>query len=843
MNQDEKLQKLRDQTVGDLQSLFNNREPTLTRLPGILGKTNDKGDATVTGRPKWVYVRVGNDETLTTAFNNRTGHRNGLPVVVGYDPAQPLLFQVLQLRNVYEDTEDIGGSAVGRHHATHEWGQTDGDDIVYLRIRQLHDLRVYVNDPADLSVNVSDGIYIIGETAYYLAPEAVDLTSSVPGAGLMRWVLIAVNDSGVYTTNGSTGVTVALTDIPAPAEPTDWRLAAVLLKGGDTEITDWPDEVRVVDLRFAGSRSSSATGGYISWANAVVVATEGGTYALIQDGVNAADTDTHVIILNGAYTENVSFSGSYITVFSLVDAHYSGPFGVYLVGADDTGPILEISGPSIWGGLVVNRELSGGAGDFTGVDASSGSYKYFSDMRIDIGGGATGRNVFSMKLGAAAGNTSALSRSHVRGSSVSSGTILQLSGDGDIEVELSAIINSDGLGNPALIIANTGTTSLYQCRIEGDISVTGAGTHILRNCKIEGDVVLAASGATVKLINCDVGGDITVGASDILLLGPGTTQATGKSISNSGTILPLDYKDHTSGSHVDHFLGPMGDGEASYINANPVGSVSGANRASFRAFFTDYLDDATNYERVELVAYDNGSTVAGMVRTLAGGSGTARALYLGVGDTPADMTVVNTSNQWTFPQNARFDGNVGIGQAPSARLDIIDTSSVMFRLTGSGSSIGALASFINSDGDEWRFGIGGGVNRFDIREDNNVQFVVDEGGLVGIQVNSPQGTTIHGHDGLSGFMHWSYDGVDGTTRTIHTNATGDVTLGVFGLVYIEDSGGNAAKNFLTLENSDTQDFTIDSTTYRFTVAANGAFSVARTAGATTGKIVVFFIWM
>jgi hypothetical protein len=240
-----------------MQGLVDAREPRLDSGPGILGVNNTTGLATVSGMPTHCYVRTGNNQALAIAFNNRTPHRNGLPVEVGYDKSNPRLFQVLSVRYSYWDDDDSDSypiPVVGPHHETHEWGGADGgEDIVYSRLRQVLDCLVYPEDPASLTINIKDGIYAVGQTLYYYGGGTLDLTANVPAEG-MRYVLIAMNASGPYAVNGTNASSVALTDVPEATDPMDWRIAAVLLKYTDTTITDWPSTKMIVDLRFVGMR-------------------------------------------------------------------------------------------------------------------------------------------------------------------------------------------------------------------------------------------------------------------------------------------------------------------------------------------------------------------------------------------------------------------------------------------------------------------------------------------------------------------------------------------------------------------------------------------------------------
>lgn len=461
------LPELEKRVRGLLQATLDRREPVLTRFPGILGLSNTAGSAQVSGKPGWVYVRIGNDETVATAFNNRTNNRNGLPVIVGYDPAQPNLFQVLSTREVYEG-EWASGGALPNHHGQHEYGNaTGGDDIVWIRMRQLTDLLVYPTDPESLSVNIASGNYIIGTTVYNYAGGTLDLTSSVPGTS-RRWVLIAMDESGPYTVEGSVG-SYAYSDIPDTTDPTHYKLAAVLLKAGDTEITDWPSTVRFVDLRLAGSRSMAASGGYVEWENVALVAKAGGNYSTVAAGIASLSGNKNTVwVLTGSYAENVNVNSLANTLLRGM-ADRGGVSRI--TGADDTGPMLTISidGVTVTS-MHLDRDLTSGSAEFVGIDASSTSYfLYLEESWVEITDTGVSRDVTCVHVSGTASDPSVIER-----------CTLLASGDG---------------ANQHAVELNGNTVWIRDCkRIEGDI-VDNAGTELyLMGCHVTGDVTGTTGG-------------------------------------------------------------------------------------------------------------------------------------------------------------------------------------------------------------------------------------------------------------------------------------------------------------------------------------------------------------
>lgn len=651
------LQALEDEVIAKLQGILNEREPAMRRLPALLGETSTEDTATVENMPRYCYARVGSDQDVVKLLNVRTPHTVDLAVVVGYDPAQKELFQVLSERGGLYAGDNDNPLATIKHAPQHEWGNPDGFDIPFLQPRQLRGCRPSVTNPNSLSINLDGGIYEIGgvliEWKGSVTEGALDLTTHVPTFG-MRWVLVTMNAAGPATTAGTAKSLVDLTDIPVAADPTDWRVCAVLLKAGDTVITDWPQEQRITDLRFAGSRSVSPGGGYITFGNCIVVAKSGGNFDVIQDGLAAASQETHVLLLNGDWAENVSTPGHFITVAGLMDQHFSGPFGVRFVGADDVGPILTIDDDVLWSCCVLERILSGGSGDFVGLDGSDMlAYKHLSDMQVRIEGGVSGRDVYAAKFGAPAGHATTASRALFVVKDAGSGAAVECVG-GDVTFDNMCELRNEDSGGLALIVSGDGVYQFEHARIEGGVLVTGAAEVHFRNCRIAGDVTVNSSGvgATVYTRGVWIGEDISLGTNDELITWQ-TNIELGATISGAGTVIPIGLV-RDGGSHTDHFVGPVGAGQTTYMRMVPHGSPSGLNRAGLGIFFTDWLNDPANYEAMEAVAFDDGDIFAAL-RTIAGGAGTVRDLRVGAGGDKTKYTTFDSDGNVTVPNSILFN--------------------------------------------------------------------------------------------------------------------------------------------------------------------------------------------
>lgn len=244
------IDELKIRAREQFQAILDSRQRELMRLPAVQGLSNSTGSASISGMSGWVWVRIGNDESIGRAFNNRTSHRNGLTVYVGFLPEQPTLFQVIRERQPYHNAS-AGGQSSAPHGPQHVW---PGEDPSYVRYRQLADCRVYAQDPASLSVGVVDGYYFIEDQIHYFGGSTEDLTTYVPSAS-RAWILLEMTPTGVNITSHAVSAHT-LSTIPTVTVASYWRTAAVALRPGQTVITDYPNDQHIFDLRqskIAGS--------------------------------------------------------------------------------------------------------------------------------------------------------------------------------------------------------------------------------------------------------------------------------------------------------------------------------------------------------------------------------------------------------------------------------------------------------------------------------------------------------------------------------------------------------------------------------------------------------------
>ena len=120
---------------------FDRKQDRIGAKPGVLG--NGNGELEVAGMPHYVYVRTsaGVEEIL----NLRVPKENDLMVMVGYDAAQPDLYQVLSTRTAMPGGA-TGGAITGYAPAIrYQWmANGGGQDPVFIDQRQFLPLRVGV---------------------------------------------------------------------------------------------------------------------------------------------------------------------------------------------------------------------------------------------------------------------------------------------------------------------------------------------------------------------------------------------------------------------------------------------------------------------------------------------------------------------------------------------------------------------------------------------------------------------------------------------------------------------------------------------------------------------------
>lgn len=224
------------------------------KSPAQMG--NGQGVVAVPNKPGYVYVRMPDGQTAE-AYNARMPLTDDMPIIVGYDDFNQLLFQVLEFRHAYNDQLP---TTVQQHHETHEFlNVLGGTDVVFSDIRQLTHLAVY---PASgLVVSVYGGT-VWTATGYQFVSGLIDLTAYVPVSGAVL-VAVCLNASGTLTVldgGSNPGARTFLSLLDLPAIPAGYRpLAAIALEAGQTDIVEARARRDIIDLRLAMSSAAADT--------------------------------------------------------------------------------------------------------------------------------------------------------------------------------------------------------------------------------------------------------------------------------------------------------------------------------------------------------------------------------------------------------------------------------------------------------------------------------------------------------------------------------------------------------------------------------------------------------
>lgn len=277
-------------------------QPAMLAVDAFLGDNNGL-ITTYQGaelQPGYVVVRdmSGN---LSIAYNQRVPLTPGLAIKVGYDPIQPVLFQVLSIRDYLTENPALN---VPAHHSTHEF---PSNDTVFVGSFQLLPGLIYTGTGFIVTLypfffKKSDG------TRGFLQAQTLDLESYVPATGAQAFTICVDDNNDVVivpgNTSGSIG-TLTISDFPTITNPEYHEIWGVRLYNGQSGVyyTD------CYDFRFGGvSGGGSGSGILIMNPDGVVMPTEprlqftGNQVSVTDDPtgtrtiVNIADPDIPIVL-------------------------------------------------------------------------------------------------------------------------------------------------------------------------------------------------------------------------------------------------------------------------------------------------------------------------------------------------------------------------------------------------------------------------------------------------------------------------------------------------------------------------------------------------------------------
>lgn len=189
---------------------------------------------------------------LSVAYNQRVPLTPGLAIKVGYDPIQPVLFQVLSIRDYLVENPALN---VPAHHETHEF---PGTDTVFVSSFQFLPGMIYTTGNGFIAT-----VYPIffrkdtGKPGYFPGAE-IDLEPYVPTAGAQVFTLCSDNSGNLVVIAGNSAGSIGLLSIEDFPKITDCHeLWGVRLYAGMPGV-GYQD---CYDFRFGGSSSGGGGGG------------------------------------------------------------------------------------------------------------------------------------------------------------------------------------------------------------------------------------------------------------------------------------------------------------------------------------------------------------------------------------------------------------------------------------------------------------------------------------------------------------------------------------------------------------------------------------------------------
>ena len=203
------------------------------------------GSINVPNKEGYVWIHEwGRLESQAQAFTGGVSVQAGDWVMVIEDPKRPYHWRIIDYHIGNLDPgsyNQVVNHLTGPHATNHQMPTelTAGTDAVLIFQPAMQMLKT-TGDGSTLTVSTQDYIYQLGGARKYFSGTTTDLTSSVPGAGLVRKVLIYLdeNTNVLKTLDGSTVVYGGAISAPYPILPSGGRPSAyVQLYNGQTVIS------------------------------------------------------------------------------------------------------------------------------------------------------------------------------------------------------------------------------------------------------------------------------------------------------------------------------------------------------------------------------------------------------------------------------------------------------------------------------------------------------------------------------------------------------------------------------------------------------------------------------
>ena len=220
--------------------------------------TSESGSTTYTDLGinfTWVSLWGREDVPPVPAWNPTALTEKGTPVFVARNPKGPYRWEIIGINSSYEletSSNPTNQFNLPNHAPNHQipTEATKGPDPYYAFQPALKMLKTE-GDNISLTVRTDSYIYNKNSTRRYFAGKLTDLTSYIPGSGLIRKVLLYLdrNANLLYVVSGTADTDDDVTPIPEPPPPAgaDAKMSAfVILANGQTAVITATD---VLDCR------------------------------------------------------------------------------------------------------------------------------------------------------------------------------------------------------------------------------------------------------------------------------------------------------------------------------------------------------------------------------------------------------------------------------------------------------------------------------------------------------------------------------------------------------------------------------------------------------------------
>ena len=254
----------------DIKRKRENRDRGFERWIDVaLGKVfSIGGDTELAYKPGYVWVHEwGMDHSPAQAFKGGITVKAGDWVKMQRQPKNPHLWQIIDYWTGGVEPGSynlVVRHLVGEHGLNHQYpSETDpGVDKVLVYLPAYQELKT-TGDGTTLTITTQAHTYTYNNEHKVFNGSQMDLTANVPGVGLVRRVLIYLNEATKVLTalNGSTVPSGGALPIPYPSIPTDGRPSAyVTLTNGQTTITTSTDIEDARDSLSLGGSGGGDTG-------------------------------------------------------------------------------------------------------------------------------------------------------------------------------------------------------------------------------------------------------------------------------------------------------------------------------------------------------------------------------------------------------------------------------------------------------------------------------------------------------------------------------------------------------------------------------------------------------